>query len=774
MGEAAQSPGRPPSRVRRRTARVLALVTGGALLSGLLQAAVAPTAQAAGPSGSRTVTVTVDHLTPRIPAKGATVTVSGEVTNNGKSTITDAHVGLRTRFDGPLKTRSALKSAASRTGYSYAQDGGEVDDHTAEVQDLPAGGKAPFSISVPVSALDFTDAGVYQLGVALEGSTPSESTEQVLGIKRTFLPWYGEDDATGTKQTKIAYLWPLTDRSHIAPRGDTDSQRSPIFLDDDLATELAPGGRLRTMVDLARNLQVTWVIDPDLLATVEFMTKGYRVVGPGGDVTKTTAGTGTDLARQWLKDLRLAVAGDQVIALPFGDTDLASLAHQGQKVAGTTGYLKTGSALGLSTVETILGGTPTADVAWPVDGAIDPSIVSVARAGGARQIIARSDTFHESEGLEYTPNAARPIGKSMTAVVSDATLSTAFSGTMADPQSINLAVQGFIAQTLMITLESPEKQRSVVVAPQRMPTVAQAQAMAEAIHETSTATWAVPVYFDEAASAHPDARANGSVPSAKAYPAKLRKQETSVAAFQQIQTTQRNLNNFVVILTRQDRVTVPFGNAVLRSMSTSWRGNTTGADEYRNAIGFYLTDLISAVHIIDKTTLTLSGRSGTIPITVKNELSQPVNVVLKLTSTANIRLEVKNAEQPITIEGGHTRTLKFETKASANGTVTVVAGLYTVDNQLYGRSTDFDVHINKVTDLVMLVIGAGLLLLVLAGVRIYRQRKRLAAADGDEGGDGEGGDGDPDGIDPGQPGDPAADTGQETREPSPAGEKVDG
>ena len=41
-------------------------------------------------------------------------------TNNGKSAITDAHVGVRMPWDGALGTRSALKSAATRTGYSYA------------------------------------------------------------------------------------------------------------------------------------------------------------------------------------------------------------------------------------------------------------------------------------------------------------------------------------------------------------------------------------------------------------------------------------------------------------------------------------------------------------------------------------------------------------------------------------------------------------------------------------------------------------------------------
>jgi hypothetical protein len=165
---------------------------------------------------------------------------------------------------------------------------------------------------------------------------------------------------------------------------------------------------------------------------------------------------------------------------------------------------------------------------------------------------------------------------------------------------------------------------------------------------------------------------------------------------------------------------------------------------------------------------------------VKNELSQPITgLVLRLTSSTNIRLEIKNPDQPISIDGGHTRTLKFQTKASANGAVWVNAALYGPDGRIYGSSgIQFEIKVTKVTDLVMLIIAGGLLLLVLAGVRIYRQRKRQAASDGggdDGAGGGEGSDTEEeDGGDPEHPGDPVADTGQESPEPSPAGEKVDG
>lgn len=771
-------------------------MAGATLLAGLLQATEATSADAQSTTGSRTATVTLNDLSPRIPAKNDSITVTGTVANKSKSTITDAHIGVRIGPGGPVTARSDMKSATTRTGYTNALDGDEIDGHTVDVPDLRAGLSTSFTLKVPVSALSLGASGVYQLSVTLDGRTGVERYQHVLGIKRTFLPWYAEGE--NAKPTRISYLWPLTDRPHISPRGDTDSQQSPIFLDDDLATELAPGNRLQQMVELARDLPVTWIIDPDLLAEVDAMTKGYRVAGPGGDVTRTTPGTGSELAKQWLNSLRTAVSGDQVIALPFGDTDLASLAHQGKHVPGSVGHLKTGQELGISTIDTVLGVTslktiqghkPTADVAWPVDGAIDSAIVSVARSGGAKRIIARNDTFPDGS-LTYTPGAARSIGGGTTAVVADASLSTAFAGDMAHAQDANLVIQNFLAQTLLITMQTPQQQRTLLVAPERRPSVPQAQAMAAAIAATDTGPWAATVSFDTAATTRPDPDANHKVPPAKSYPASLRKHEMSTYDFNQILLTQQSLNNFVVILTRKDRVTVPFGNSVLRSMSTAWRGDPGDAAAFRNSIGVYLTDLINAVRIVGKSsTLTLSGRSGTIPVTVKNDLGQPITgLVLRLTSLQSIRLEIHDAEQPISIEGGHTRTLKFQTTASANGPAHLTAALYTPNGRLYGGrdgTVPFEVKITKVTDLVMLIIGIGLLLLVLAGVRIYRQRKRQAAAGGGHGdpeggsedngvGGGSGDGGEADGPGPGHPGDPAADTVRESPEPSPAGEKVDG
>ncbi|MFC4034145.1 DUF6049 family protein [Streptomyces polygonati] len=792
----------------------MALLTGAAVLTGLLQGVQATDSQARTASGSHTAALSLNGLDPAVPTSGGSVTVSGTVVNNSKTKITDAHIGVRIGSGGPLTTRSAMKDVLDRGDYNVYLDGSaDLDGHTSHVADLGPGITTSFSLKVPVSAFALGSSGVYQLSVTIDGQTAVESYQHVLGIARTFLPWYQEGDA---KPTRISYLWPLIDTPHIAPQGDTDSQQSPIFVDDKLAAELRPGGRLQEMVDLAKNLQVTWVVDPDLLASVEAMTKPYRVVAEedaSGNILRTTLGTGTTDAKNWLNSLRTAVTGAQVISLPFGDSDIASIAHHADATGASAkegagplkavDRVKTGLTLGKITTDTILGVKSDDDVAWPLNGALDPSIVSVAHNSGASRIIARSDTFPDGP-VHYTPTAPRPIGGGTTAMVADASLSNAFNGNMLYAGNYQAAVQNFVAQTLLITMQAPHQQRDLLVAPQRMPSVSQAQAMADGISEVDGSPWAETVTFDDAAKSAPDPKAAHKVPSASAYPKSLRRTELSTQAFARLGGTQDELNGFVGILTIKDRVTVPFRNAMLRAMSTDWRltpqgvpdpadpagiGNSTS---FRASIGEYLHELMGAVHVLQKTPLTLSGRSGTIPVTVKNDLGQPITgLTLKLTSDSNIRLEIKNPLQLITVDGGHSRTLKFQTKASANGKVQITARLYTANGAAYDAPqapVQFNIKITKVTDLVMLIIAAGLLLLVLAGVRIYRQRKRQAAADernggsgGDDGEDGSDGD-DPDSPDDGdaedaeaeQAGDPAADTARRSPEPSSTSEKVDG
>ncbi|MFJ8073512.1 DUF6049 family protein [Streptomyces sp. NPDC096176] len=782
MAEAADFQGMRTSPARRWLRRTASLITGAPLVAGLLCGPAAPSAQAAPAahaaeetSGSRTVDVSLDTLTPEAPGKKDTITVSGTVVNKGKQTITNAHVDLRV---GPQQPgRSAIDRAAERTGYLHGVDAPTIDDKfSVRLPKLATGVSHDFTLSVPADELELGDeAGAHQLGVSLTGRTADQQWDQVLGIKRTFLPWQPEE---AEKKTRLTYLWPLISSTHLTSETGSDEQQTPVFEDEALAAELAPGGRLDQLVSLGQELPVTWVIDPDLLATVDAMKGGYRV--KSGD--STVAGKNQALAERWLNSVEAAVQGRKVVALPFADPDLASLAHKGKSVSGSLSHLQPATEVAEVTVETILHVKPSVDFAWPVDGAIDSSIVDVATSAGAHKVIARSDSLQDN--LTYTPTAARPVGGGTTAVVADARLSTAFDGDMTDAGESTLAVQQFLAQTQALTLQEPEKQRSIVVAPQRRPTIAQAQSMARALRVLESERWTEPLDLVAAAAAKPDADANTKVPGASRYPAALRKQELPVQTFEDVRTTQDTLDKFKVILTLADRVETPFGRAIDRELSTSWRGNATAAQQYRTEVQSYLQSLTEEVQLIQKSAVTLSGRSATIPVTVQNQLVQGVDdLVLRLRSNNPNRLHLDGgkgmAEQPIKVEGGHSQSVKFPAAANANGQVQMTAQLYTQDGELYGPPMDFTVKVSEITPTVMLVLAGGVLLLVLAGVRMYTQRKRAAAAGADEAGENgsedtsEDTEGDSGGSDPGQPSDLAPDTGPESDNPSGAGEKVD-
>ncbi|MFC7881710.1 DUF6049 family protein [Streptomyces sp. NPDC057376] len=797
MAEAADFQGTSPSPARRWLRRTTALVAGAPLLAGLVQLPAAgpahadgqPSAKADGDAGS--VAVAVDSLTPSAPTDGDTVTVSGTVTNNGKQTVTDAHVGLRL---GPeINTRSSVDAIAKDADDLQGSIPPEIDDkYTEKFSKLTPGVAEHFNISVPVDDLELGDDGVYEFAVSLSGETSAQPWERVLGIQRTFLPW--QPDEAGTK-TKTTALWPLVSTTHMAAETGPNEEQTPVFLNDDLAEEISPGGRLNQMVTLGKDLDVTWVVDPDLLASVDAMTGNYSV----RDGDKTVAGTHQDVAKQWLADLQDAVADAEVISLPFADPDLASLAHNGTDVTGSLSQLKSATDVIHNTVDPILHVKPSTDFAWPVDGAVDRSIVKVATSAGADKVIARSDSLQETSGLPYTPSAARPVGGGTTAVVADSRLSRAFEGDLTDASASTLAVQRFLAQSLSLNLQTG-KQRSIVIAPQRMPSGSQARAMAEALRALQDGTWSESQKLSAAAAAKPDPDATTKVPSASAYPASLRRQELPRSAFVQIARTQDALDNFKVVLSDPSRVATPFGRALNREMSASWRGRADEAKSFRTRVKTYLDGLTGRVRLIDKSETKLSGRSATIPVTVQNNLVQDVGpLVLRLTSTNPTRLEIDGAdyeEQPISVSGGHSQSVKFTTSANANGRATVVAQLYTMDGRAYGDPVTFDVKVTEITATVMLVIGGGVLLLVLAGFRMYTQRKRAAARDAEKGeaGDAEDAEDTEDGPenpegpgerlseesdarpragDPEQPSDPAPDTAAENADPSGTGERVD-
>ena len=88
------------------------------------------------------------------------------------------------------------------------------------------------------------------------------------------------------------------------------------FVNDDLAQELTPSGKLGQLVFTPFNKSKVWAIDPALIDEVVAMTGDYTIVGGA-------APTGKEIALAWLTQLKIITTDNDVIALAYGNPDVA-------------------------------------------------------------------------------------------------------------------------------------------------------------------------------------------------------------------------------------------------------------------------------------------------------------------------------------------------------------------------------------------------------------------------------------------------------------------
>ncbi|MFI6447609.1 DUF6049 family protein [Kitasatospora sp. NPDC050543] len=705
--------------------------------------------------------VTIDTVSPAVAAQNGTVTITGRVTNSGAAVLKSAHAAVRAPIGHkPLTTRSDLAAVAARTTPSN-QDGIDLDSPQAALNELAQGQSQPFTLQVAVADLGLDQEGAYELAVDVRGWTTENQRERPLGIARTFLPY--DPKPTEAEPVQVATLWPITHAPELVAQTFSDNDQSvPVLRDDSLAREFAPGGRLYELVDTGAKLNgLTWVVDPDLLDTAFAMTKTYRVQKPGkeGDPARedtTVQGAGTAAATAWLEKLRTAVAqhDSEVVSLPYADPDLASIAHNGADLAGIDTALGRAGTAGRVTAEGRLSVNVRDDVAWPFRGLLDQQIAATAQRAGDNLLLVNGDSLPESDALKYTPGAVRPIGNGQTAVVADNAVSEPFQVDLNTPQAQTEAVQRFLAETLVISRQEPHNPRGLLVMPPRGLTVNSARTLATALQQAQNGKWVSQVKLDQVAQAAADPKANGAVPPSTDYPAEARASELSAGALTTTIGIQSNLDLLMQILTLPQRVRGPFTAAMVRSMSVEWRPDAPAGDAYRKGVETYLKTLRDAVNVVQKKVITFPGDTGILQVSVRNELTQTVtNLRLELTSNQPNRLRARQTED-LVLGPSHNVTLQFPAEAKNNGPVLMTAQLWTTgpNPQKYGDPKTFTVEVTSVTNGVLYVFGAGMVLILLAGLRFYLQRKKHGDApyeDPDaplaltgESGDGESGSGD--------------------------------
>jgi hypothetical protein len=708
----------------------------------------AATATTLAPADSHSgVDVTINTVSPAVPTADGEVTLTGSVRNRASSPVRGLRVALMTTGQ-PLSSRSEIDALASSGGRPTPGDGVELQDPALQQQigTLAPGASASFSIKAPVSQLGLGSHpdGVYALGVDAQDSATIASGSGGLGIARTFLPLRGKDSTA--KATKVATLWPLTNPPTLQAQTyvDPSSHVEQPVLTGDLTGSLGPEGRLGQLASIGQanpGLHLTWMVDPDLIDTVSAMTGNYQVrtaadaTGANANCHCLQAGGGQQAARSWLAQLQSTLAApnqQDVVSLPYADPDLASLAHNANARAQISSLLPVvGSSVGLDRLQV----NAEHDVAWPYQGWIDTSVVSLARSMGASRLIVNGDAMPDSADLNFTPNAARTISGGMTAVVADGELTRIFAGDLSTQAEQTAAVQEFLAETLAISRERPDQQRDIVVQPPRNLSAATAQTLVRALTAAQGGSWVQPVDLNAVVKDGATDGANTHVPSSQSYPSSLRASELSANAVDSLKATATGLSDLQRILTRPDRLRGPFNAAMVRSVSTGWRADAQAGASYQFDMASYMTALGNSVHIVPKSTDVVvpgDNASAQIAVSVENDLEQTVTrltLQLEVLGSGYPRLKVDSApDMNVTIAGGRTKsTIRFKVTATANGQVQLRAVLKSAQNGAEIDWQDFTVSVTSVSSGVIAVMASGGLLVVLAGLRLYWKRKKNAA-----------------------------------------------
>ena len=265
------------------------------------------------------------------------VTVSGTLTNVGKLPISDIDVRLQRGDYVPYG--NALRHTLTEDQINYPTT--LPFHHLATT--LNPGDSTSFTLTARIhggdgDTLNINAPGVYPLLVNVNGRV-SNSDSARLHDARVLLPVLSlpgsdrQDPATvASRPTTI--LWPLA----LTPQEASYYSFSSIAVlrNENLGISLGEHGRLRALLDAAGSLlkdhalnhSVCFAIDPDLLRTVDRMTRPYRVLNtPNNWHDGMHRGKHTKDAQSWIEDLRSFTANNCVIALPWSGASLATTTH---------------------------------------------------------------------------------------------------------------------------------------------------------------------------------------------------------------------------------------------------------------------------------------------------------------------------------------------------------------------------------------------------------------------------------------------------------------
>ena len=733
----------------------------------------APSAPTSKEKPSNQVTVSIDAMAPEVLHSDQDLNLTGTITNGTAQTITGAVLVTRVQ-------RSTESTSRGLGRWLTGTDESGLSDPVAVPlgHDLQPGGVSQFSITIPAGELPLTSAdqwGPRGVSVALVAQDVSlaqdrsilvwDSGASVAPVRMTvFLP------VTASAQEMAVLSGPRTQersealsRIHSRVLGLVSMAGDGVVVAVDPALVEALGVTTASLEQAARNSgsqpatpdgapQSSQSADPSA-SSAPSAPSAPSTTGPsaspalspqsGGTATASPSDKKASQASNEVIQLSAALARaihtDSLVALPWGDSDTAALAHLQQ-----TGLIET-AARRTQESAIVKAGAPTS-LTWLASSAADATTVN-ALPQPASTIIASPESLPPADELTYTPSGLGASG-GHAVLIPEQSLSGALTGENARPtgsdqstQSVQSAQAAELdtrqllrSNSAILVRQAPALERDVVVAmPRQAASAVQPSVVRERVATLRSVSWARSQPLDAL-----QERAQEEVAAVNEGTSRIERSElpetviddnelstdTLVAAGR----TAGTLQSISSVLSEPAAVLGDYTDLQAVVSSASWRADPRTRNAQVPAAEASGTNVTSSLAAVPSSTINVISSEAQLPVRITSSLSQDVTVQVYLVSN-NKRLQVPRTTT-VRVPAHQQAKVTVPIQAVGSGDVGLRVQVLAADGTTVGTPTT--VHMRVRADWegrgTGIVVGVLVSIVVIGTVRTVRRGRRTAVA----------------------------------------------
>ena len=719
------------------------------------------------------VTLSIDALAPEVLHTDQDLILTGTITNGTSQAITGADLVTRVQ-------RSTESTSRGLGRWLTGTDESGLSDPVAVPlgHDLQPGGVSQFSITIPAGELPLTSAdqwGPRGVSVALVAQDVSlaqdrsilvwDSGASVAPVRMTvFLP------VTASAQEMAVLSGPRTQersealsRIHSRVLGLVSMAGDGVVVAVDPALVEALGVTTASLEQAARNSgsqpatpdgapQSPQSADPSA-SSAPSAPSAPSTTGPSASPAPSPQSGGTATASpsdkkasqasneviQLSAALARAIHTDSLVALLWGDSDTAALAHLQQ-----TGLIET-AARRTQESAIVKAGAPTS-LTWLASSAADATTVN-ALPQPASTIIASPESLPPADELTYTPSGLGASG-SHAVLIPEQSLSGALTGENARPtgsdqstQSVQSAQAAELdtrqllrSNSAILARQAPALERDVVVAmPRQAASAVQPSVVRERVATLRSVSWARSQPLDAL-----QERAQEEVAAVNEGTSRIERSElpetviddnelstdTLVAAGR----TAGTLQSISSVLSEPAALLGDYTDLQAVVSSASWRADPRTRNAQVPAAEASGTNVTSSLAAVPSSTINVISSEAQLPVRITSSLSQDVTVQVYLVSN-NKRLQVPRTTT-VRVPAHQQAKVTVPIQAVGSGDVGLRVQVLAADGTTVGTPTT--VHMRVRADWegrgTGIVVGVLVSIVVIGTVRTVRRGRRTAVA----------------------------------------------